>query len=88
MIHELKTWPQFFQDVKQGIKAFEIRKNDRNFKVDDILILREYNLETDTYSGDQIYCQVTYLLEGGQFGINHGYCIMQIEHTDGQDYDS
>lgn len=43
MIHELKIKPQYYEDIKIGIKTFEIRKNDREFKLGDILILNEYD---------------------------------------------
>ncbi|OXM11246.1 RNA-binding protein [Enterococcus faecalis] len=41
-IHELKILPTYFEDVIVGKKTFEIRKNDRDYKVGDILILNEY----------------------------------------------
>ena len=47
-IHKLKLNAAYYDDSASGIKTFEIRKNDRNFKVGDILELREYvwsNLE-------------------------------------------
>lgn len=34
-----------------GVKRFEVRKNDRDFKVGDILVLQEYDPEADTYIG-------------------------------------
>lgn len=40
--HELKCWPQYFRYVAEGLKNFEIRKNDREFKVGDRLTLREF----------------------------------------------
>jgi hypothetical protein len=40
--HELKTWPKYFKAVQKGEKTFELRKNDRDFKKGDILILREF----------------------------------------------
>ncbi len=42
MIHELKILPEWFEDVTQQKKTFEIRKNDRNYSVGDTLVLREW----------------------------------------------
>lgn len=42
VIHELKSWPKYFADVWSGKKLFELRKNDRNFKVGDCLWLRKF----------------------------------------------
>ena len=42
MIHALKILPEFYQAVIDGRKPFEIRKNDRNFKSNDNVILNEY----------------------------------------------
>lgn len=41
MIHELKTDPKVFEDIISNGKNFELRKNDRNFQVGDLLILKE-----------------------------------------------
>lgn len=35
--HELKIKPEYFRDVVRGIKTFEVRQNDRNFGVGDII---------------------------------------------------
>lgn len=40
--HELKLDIKYFDDVKSGKKNFEIRKNDRDFQVGDVLKLRAY----------------------------------------------
>lgn len=42
MTRHLKTLPEYFQAVIDGKKPFEIRKNDRNFKTDDLYILEEF----------------------------------------------
>lgn len=38
-IHELKLDTKYFDDVASGKKTFEIRKNDRQFQVGDVLAL-------------------------------------------------
>ena len=43
--HELKCHPIYFERIVSGQKKFEVRKNDRNFQVGDILILKEYDPE-------------------------------------------
>lgn len=35
--HQLKTWKQFYQSVFDGSKKFEIRQNDRDFQVGDVM---------------------------------------------------
>ena len=41
--HELKTEPAYFEQVWNGTKNFEVRKNDRGFQKGDIVILKEYD---------------------------------------------
>lgn len=36
-IHEVKTNPEYFEEVFMGRKTFEIRLNDRNYQVNDFL---------------------------------------------------
>ena len=38
-VRELKLNTEYYDDVKKGLKTFEVRKNDRDFKVGDILSL-------------------------------------------------
>ena len=51
MTHALKTEPPFFKHVVEGSKSFEIRKNDRLFKVGDKILLQEYIPEANKYTG-------------------------------------
>lgn len=74
--HVLKIWPSYFQLVVTGQKTFEVRKNDRNFKVGDELLLREWNGQ---YTGSFITFRIVYILHGGEFGIESGYCVMSIK---------
>lgn len=78
MTHELKTWPEYFTPISWGLKTFEIRKADRNFMIDDILHLREYRPEMDHYTGRELKVLVTYVMKGGQFGLETGFVCMGI----------
>lgn len=46
---ELKLDTKFYDDVKSGRKDFEIRKNDRDYQVGDILKLKRYNVRQNSY---------------------------------------
>ena len=82
MTHELKTWPIFYQAIWEGNKTFEVRKNDRNFKVGDQLILKEWRLQTESYTGRAMSVDVLYTLSGGQFGIEAGFVVMGISQPE------
>jgi predicted transcriptional regulator len=51
MTHELKIWPQHFAAVVSGVKKYEVRRNDRVYKVGDEIHLREWDPEPATYTG-------------------------------------
>ena len=78
MIHYLKTWPPVFQHMVDGLKRFEYRKNDRDFKVGDTLVLREWRPDSKQYSRREKFVTVRYIMSGGQFGIPEGFCIMDV----------
>lgn len=78
MTHHLKTWTEYFEDILNGKKNFELRKNDRNYQVGDILVLEEYVAEKDEYTGRSVSMIVDYILEGGSMGLEKGYVIMAI----------
>lgn len=77
--HNLKTWVEYFSEVTRGIKTFEVRKNDRDFKRGDILNLHEYDHKSEKYTGVSASYKVTYILSGGSFGIETGTVVMGIE---------
>lgn len=71
--HELKCWPQFFQPTMNAHKRFEVRKNDRDFRVGDELLLKEWdpkgefgsptlNTEPVGYTGRAVIARVDYIL--------------------------
>lgn len=74
--HYLKTWSRYFHDIDCGLKDFELRKNDRNFKVGDILILGEIDEFSLLSTGKAIKKTIKYILEGGEFGLHSDYVIL------------
>ena len=85
-IHELKTDPDCFEASWNRWKPFEVRLNDRFFHIGDQLLLRETTLKGGAikagaplnYTGRQLSCYVTYILEGPRFGIAPGWCVMGV----------
>jgi len=74
--HELKTWPEFFDAIAAGRKAFEVRRDDRGFQVGDVLRLVEYEPRDQTYTGLAVERVVTYKMDGGKFGVEPGHCVL------------
>lgn len=75
--HALKTWPKYFNASVAGVKPFEVRKDDRGgFEVGDLIQQEEWDPETGKYTGAIAVFRVTYVLRGGQFGIEPGYVVL------------
>jgi Domain of unknown function (DUF3850) len=84
--HYLKTWPVFFKAVESGRKTFEVRLDDREFEVDDLLVLQEWDPEvaardsnpSSGYTGIELRRRVTYVLLAGEEcpALKDGYCVM------------
>lgn len=77
--HELKTWPGPFEAIRSGRKRHEVRVGDRPYVEGDFLLLREYDKDTDTYSGRQELVRVGYVSAGGTFGLPANLVVMSIQ---------
>lgn len=78
--HRLKLAKMFFDAVDTGKKSFELRKNDRNYQIGDILELHEMSDGEET--GRVTEKQVIYILEGFK-GLEEGYCILGLSEAEG-----
>lgn len=79
--HDLKTSPVYWDAVFIGEKNFEVRRDDRGFQKGDILRLWR---STDPYgwrapSVSNLERRVTWILTGGQLGIEPGYVVLGLE---------
>ena len=80
MIHDIKCIEPFYSEAEEGKKSFELRKNDRNYKVGDILCQWQF---VDGQITGKNFCQkVIYLLQDFT-GLVEGFCIMGVERTEG-----
>lgn len=86
MLHELKILPIFFEPLKSNQKKFEVRKNDRPFKVGDEILFRElhpnhrqgFELEVK-YSSEICHRKISYILSDFE-GIERGFCVLGLEN--------
>lgn len=65
-IHKLKLNAKYYEDSECGIKTFEIRKSDRDYKIGDVLELREYIEDMrglGYYTGNVHWKIITYILD-------------------------
>ena len=74
-VHELKTWPKYFEAIVENTKTFEIRKNDRGFEVGDVLELLEFDPEREAFTGNRIFVRIHYITDYAQ---RDGYVVMSI----------
>lgn len=77
--HELRCHPPLFGYVQDGSKPFEVRRADRPFAVGDTLLLREWDPKSSEYTGRICRRCISYLLDGGEWGIEQGYCVMGLQ---------
>ena len=78
MKHNIKTLSEFYKDIISRKKPFEVRLNDRDYKVDDILHLLEIDDDTKQMNGNECEVRVTYILDDENYCKN-GYVVMAIE---------
>lgn len=79
MQHELKTLDPFWSQVRDGIKRFEVRENDRGFQKGDTLILR-LQVPGEPMTGQPaLQADVDYILSG--WGLKNGYVAMSLRNV-------
>ena len=92
--HSLKCWPNYWEAIACGDKNFEVRRDDRGFQKGDVLLLKKYDPKSGTYELDYsglkpghfhglpktIRRVITYVLTGGQMGIEAGYVVLGLAH--------
>lgn len=90
-LHELKILHEYLIDVSIGKKTFELRKNDRDYQVGDLIRFIDVREDDSAANKNQIepyidenaLYRITYVLKGvEQYGIDKDYCILAIKKLD------
>ena len=86
-LHELKILHEYLVDVDLGKKTFELRKNDRDYQVGDLIRFIDIR-EDDSTAKNQIepnidentLYRITYVLKDVEkYGLDKDYCILAIK---------
>lgn len=89
MLHILKIQRRFYDDVASGKKTFEVRNDDRCFRVGDLIRFNVFEPNEDgadrATEGNVVkdIWVVTYKLNAVDFpsGLKPGYCVLSIERV-------
>lgn len=91
--HRLKTIADYWDALASGEKNFEVRRDDRGFQKGDVLILMRVEWHTLPNADKRLIfspggarggvCEIrrkiTYVLTGGQLGIEPGYVVLGLK---------
>lgn len=77
-IHKLKILPQYAELHLMDKKNWELRKNDRDFKIGDKIDFEIID-QPKSFLGHGFYRrEIDYVFKGGEYGLEDGYCILSI----------
>ena len=77
-IHQIKILDKYYRAITSGTKTFEIRINDRNYQVGDLLKFNVINDNRITIHQPKELYMITYILEDVP-GLKLGYVIFGIK---------
>lgn len=85
-LHELKIKHEYLIEVYMGRKTFELRKNDRDYQVGDLIRFIDIkqsnsgNCDCDIYIDKDTLYKITYILKNvEEYGLDKDYCILAIK---------
>lgn len=81
MKHLIKLLNKYERSVFNGDKPFELRKNDRNYKVGDFINFIIVDEKGNQRNTDELF-QITFVLKNvPELGLASDYCILGIVKT-------
>jgi hypothetical protein len=80
-LHELKINREHFRVVAEGVKTAELRKLDRDYRLEDYILLKEYN--QGEYTGNELLIQISHILTTTEHGLQNGYGMLSFVIPEG-----
>jgi hypothetical protein len=99
-IHVLKTWSPYFEAHRDGLKPWELRRDDREYRVGDFLVLRQFEPEARVpglatgpsrgiWGGEYVVSKVIYVARGSVLPVGlvpEGYVLMTLAGVSDQEF--
>ncbi len=82
LTHWIKLAREFYMPIILGEKRFEVRKDDRLYRVGDYLEMTTVDADGSPLPNDAkrwVSAKITYRLQGGSYGIEDGYVVLGIQ---------
>lgn len=84
--HKVKSWTYLFEAAISGMKKHDIRhKNERDYRIGDVLKLQEYDQAKGKYTGREADFLITYITSNvtpcalSGHCLDKEYCILSID---------
>lgn len=77
-IHSLKVTQDLYYQLYVENKTSELRKHDRNFKINDFLFLAEYDHINDKLTGEYLIRRISHIIQEGEWLVP-GYCSLSLK---------
>lgn len=83
-VHRVRSWAHFYDAIAEGDKTHDLRKNDRDYRVGDILELVRFDNVRGIETGEEQKAVVTYVTDRNcpcafsSAVLPHDYAILSI----------
>lgn len=87
--YEVKSWPWLFDALLTGEKKHDMRdKRDRPYAVGDVMLLREFDPRSGTYTGREARAVITYITDNvtpcamSSAALDRNFAILSLDVID------
>lgn len=87
VVHEVKAWPQNFQQLKANERTFDVRKNDRGYLSGDSFFVHEFEPDSGSdfdnpsgrFTGEKARRRINRVFENVP-GVRPGYVVLALDN--------